>query len=263
MKRQKLLLLLVGTFLLAWPCVQLEAQQSMTSSIDPKADQTLREMGQFLSQQKHFELTAYKMLDMVTDVGQKVQLSETSVVSINRPNCFYVHTTGDMDTRKSWYKEASLSIWNQETNTYCLLEVPGTIDKTLDYVAEKFGVAMPLADIVISDPYQSAIERVQEGYYLGLHDVMGVKCHHLAFRQEGIDWQIWVDAGKAPLPRKLVITDKQSPGYPQFIAIFNDWKFPQSFPQDHFLFKAPKDATQVVPGQIIEEKKETEVKTSK
>ena len=40
-------------------------------------------------------------------------------------------------------------------------------------------------------------------------------CHHLAFEQATIDWQLWIDAGKDPLPRKLVITYKTEDEVPQ------------------------------------------------
>jgi hypothetical protein len=40
---------------------------------------------------------------------------------------------------------------------------------------------------------------VQSGTYVGLHNVGKVKCHHLAFRQRMLDWQIWIEAGDQPL----------------------------------------------------------------
>ncbi len=57
---------------------------------------------------------------------------------------------------------------------------------------------------------------VQRGEYLGIHEAAGVPCHHLAFEQATIDWQLWIDAGKDPLPRKLVITYKTEDEVPQY-----------------------------------------------
>ena len=48
--------------------------------------------------------------------------------------------------------------------------------------------------------------------FLWLSKVQGQLCHHLAFRQEDIDWQIWIENGPTPLPRKFLITDKKAKG---------------------------------------------------
>jgi hypothetical protein len=132
-----------------------------------------------------------------------------------------------------------------EQKTYSQIEVPNTIDKMMDFLVQQFGWSVPLADIACSDPYQSAIERVRSGQYLGEHYVNETLCHHLAFRQEGLDWQIWIDTGKQPVPRKLVITDKESLGYPQFIAILDDWDLAPNLPEDQFTPKIPEDAQKV------------------
>jgi hypothetical protein len=38
----------------------------------------------------------------------------------------------------------------------------------------------PLSDLLYSNPYDVLRARIQFGLYLGLHDVDGVRCHHLA-----------------------------------------------------------------------------------
>jgi hypothetical protein len=45
-----------------------------------------------------------------------------------------------------------------------------------------------------------------------------VLCDHLAFRQLDTDWQLWVEKGSRPLPRKIVITTRYEVGDPQFSA---------------------------------------------
>ena len=64
------------------------------------------------------------------------------------------------------------------------------------------------------------IENVQSGYLVGARPVNGTACHHLAFSQEAIDWQIWIEDGPMPLPRRLVLTYKDEPGAPQYRAEF-------------------------------------------
>jgi len=45
----------------------------------------------------------------------------------------------------------------------------------------------------------------------------------LAFTQKEIDWQIWIEEGPRPLPRKLLITYKNEPLSPQYTAILSGW----------------------------------------
>jgi hypothetical protein len=94
-------------------------------------------------------------------------------------------------------------------------------------------------------PIQTLIARVRAGTYLGLHQVNGVKCHHLAFRQDVIDWQIWIEDSDHPVPRKVVITYKEQPGHPQFTAILDKWELSASAPDSAFEFSPPAGAKRI------------------
>ncbi len=64
---------------------------------------------------------------------------------------------------------------------------------------------------------------VQRGVYLGIHEAAGVPCHHLSFEQATIDWQLWIDAGTEPVPRKLVIAYKTEDEVPQYAVTIRKW----------------------------------------
>ena len=80
---------------------------------------------------------------------------------------------------------------------------------------------------------------------VGRHGVDGVPCHHLAFSQESIDWQIWIEDGPQPVPRKLVITYKTEPGSPQYVARLSNWDFEPRFSKQYFEFEVPADAGEI------------------
>jgi hypothetical protein len=233
-------------FLISLPALTAWAQTANPpSAIDPNADRILKQMSQCLAQTPRFSVKAEKLIDFVLETGQKIQLSSTTRAVVDRPGKLWARTTGDTGTEQAWYADKRLAILNEENKNYAQIDVPDTIDKMMDDLVRRFGWSMPLADLLLSDPYQSAMEKVRVGQYLGLHVVNETKCHHLAFRQEGLDWQIWIDAGPRPLPRKLVITDKESPGHPQFMAILDDWNLSPKIPDDQFTFKAPEGAVKV------------------
>jgi hypothetical protein len=85
------------------------------------------------------------------------------------------------------------------------------------------------------------------GVYVGLHEVDGVLCHHLALANDFLEWQIWVDAGKEALPRKMVINYKDEPGEPQYTARFLSWNLSVELPDDLFHFTPPEGAQELKP----------------
>jgi hypothetical protein len=53
--------------------------------------------------------------------------------------------------------------------------------------------------------------------------VAGTKCDHLAFTQEGVDWEIWVQQGDTPIPRMIVLTYKNTTGEPRYTMMITRW----------------------------------------
>ena len=78
--------------------------------------------------------------------------------------------------------------------------------------------------------------------YHGTDYVQGVECHHLSFREDDVDWQLWVKTGDEPLPMKYVITTKWTTGAPQYSVQFGNWNLEPVIPGDRFTFVAPKGA---------------------
>ena len=95
------------------------------------------------------------------------------------------------------------------------------------------------------DAYARMMGSVQRGVYLGIHDAAGVACHHLSFEQATIDWQIWIDAGRDPLPRKLVITYKTEDEVPQYSVTIRKWDLQATLPDAMFTFTPPASARRI------------------
>src|SRR5262249_16721594 len=80
---------------------------------------------------------------------------------------------------------------------------------------------------------------------LGVTNVDGVDCRHLLFGEDVADWQVGVDVGPRPLPRRLSIVYKNAPGAPRVLAAFSDWKLNPNLPPRRFAFVKPRGATPV------------------
>ena len=66
-----------------------------------------------------------------------------------------------------------------------------------------------------------------------------------AFRNNDVEWQIWIEVGSRPIPRKYVITSKAVTGAPQYTLRIKDWKTDVQVAADAFAFKPPADAKKV------------------
>lgn len=69
--------------------------------------------------------------------------------------------------------------------------------------------------------------------------VDGVECEHLAFRTTETDWQIWIERGPHPIPRKFVIANKHVNAAPQYTLRIKEWKTDPTAGNDSFAFAPP------------------------
>jgi hypothetical protein len=214
-------------------------------AVEARAEQELKRMGEFLAKLPHFAFEAEETFDELPDGELRRQLTNVRRVAVERPNHVAADATGDTLNRASWYDGRTVTVLDKEHNVYATIEAPGTIDATFDKLEDEYGVVLPLADLLYSDPYAVLTEGVTYGRYLGIHQAAGVPCHHLAFSQATIEWQIWIDAGDEPLPRKLVISYVQEPGEPQYSATIRRWNLESQVPEGLFTFEAPEGAQKI------------------
>ena len=146
---------------------------------------------------------------------------------------------------RSYYDGKTFSAIDREQNVWASGAVPPTVDGALDWILETTGTVVPLADFLYSDVYDRLMGDVLRGAYLGIHDVGGVPCHHLSFEQATIDWQIWIDAGAEPLPRKFVIAYKTEDEVPRSSVTIRKWNLAAAPPDALFVFEPPEGATRV------------------
>jgi hypothetical protein len=216
-------------------------------SVEPRAEQELRKMGESLAKLPHVALEAEETFDELPDGELRRQLTNVRRVAVERPNHVAADATGDTLNRAAWYDGRTVTVLDKETNVYATIEAPATIDATFDKLEDEYGVVLPLADLLYADPAAVLMAGVTYGRYLGLHLAAGVECHHLAFSQPTIEWQIWIDAGDKPLPRKLVISYVGEPGEPQYSAVIRRWTIDAKVPEGLFTFEAPEGAQKVDP----------------
>jgi hypothetical protein len=219
--------------------------QPQSTPTDPKADAILKKMGETLGRAKRITFDSHAIADQLSPDGQKLQFAKNQKVRLQRPDKLSVDVAGDLEDLEFRYDGKRVTLYNPRTSSWGSADMPPSIDDTLDTLADKYQMALPLADLVFADPYKCLSEHVRSSEYLGDGWVFDTKCDHLAFRQSAIDWQIWVEQGERAVPRKIVITFKESPGHPQYTAFLSNWNLAAELPESTFAFTPPAGAKQV------------------
>jgi len=222
-------------------------------AIDPQADELMRRMGDYLAQAQFFSVNAEVWQDVQLPSGQRVQAGRTIDLQVRRPNRFHAEVRSTRRNRGLYYDGTSITLLNRVQNFYGSIPAPASLDEALDAASERFGITLPLEDLIVSDPYQNAMGKVTSGILLGPVTVLGVPCEHLAFSLGTVDWQIWIEDGARPVPRKIVITYKDEEGSPEYTAILSNWDFETKLPDFLFNFEPPAGASKINVAEIKSE----------
>ena len=194
-----------------------------SSKVEPKADQTLRKMSDYLAQLQQFKIQTENILEIVLTSGQKIQYVNQVDIAIERPNKLRVGREGEVYDQEFFYDGKTLTQYSKGSNYYASIEVPPTLDGALTFAMNTLNIDAPGADLIYSSSYNTLMENVISGFYVGMSIVDGVNCHHLAYRDSDVDWQIWIEEGDKPLPKKFVITTKWLTGAPQYTISIKSW----------------------------------------
>lgn len=192
-------------------------------------------------------------MDEPLQTGQMGQFSRESRVVVRRPDRVFVQAEMGNDVWTLWYQGTDVTVLDKVGNAYASVKVPNRIDAMLDSAAKQHGLTVPLADFLFSDPYEALTGEALTGKYIGQFEIEGAKCDLLLFTQDALDWQIWIDAGTPPVPRKIVIDYKRLPGRPQFAAVLSDWNLSAPAEEGQFTPVLPKGAKQVEIEKLVGE----------
>ena len=197
--------------------------RAQSAAIEPKADQLLRKMSDYLGGLQQFRVQTENTLEVVLKSGEKIQFTSPADLSLRRPNNLRAQRKGDIVSQDFYYDGKTLTLYNHDHKYYATVNAPPTIDETIDFARTVLDVYAPGGDLIFKNPYDILTEDVISGFYVGTSVVWGVKTHHLAFRGNTVDWQIWIEDGDKPLPKKFIVTTKWMTGAPQFSVTIKSW----------------------------------------
>jgi len=219
--------------------------QAAGPRIDPRAEHIVRRACAELADAKTFTFHAEVTFEQVLPQAPvKLQFAGITDYAVRKPSALAIDFESDLGAKRFWYDGTTLTVFDAAQMMYTSTSVPDSIDGMLQRVAETNNLTLPLADLAMSDPCAN-IKRVLFGAYVGPGDVGGVTCDHLAFTNSNFDWQIWIQRSGKPLPRKVVINYRSTPGAPEYVAVISDWKFPGTISNVRFTPQIPKKAIRI------------------
>jgi hypothetical protein len=210
-------------------------------AVEPAALDALSRMSAYLRTLQAFQVSGETMREEVNDNGQKLQFLGSTTYKVRRPDGFTIEIAEDRRVRKVFYDGKSLTLFAPRMNYYATVPAPATIRDVLAVAADKYGITVPLEDLFVWGTSQDWHQDLKVGYLVGYARVAGQDADQYAFRQAGVDWQIWIARGDKPLPLRVVITGTDDPSLPQFESTLS-WDTAPQFAADTFVFTPPADA---------------------
>jgi hypothetical protein len=230
------------------------------------AGKVLKAMSDYVTAQKSLSISFDADIEVVTSDLQKIQFTSSGQVLLSRPDKVRISRTGGYSDVELVFDGKTVTLLGKNVNAFAQADTPGTVDQLIDGIRDQFNISMPGADLLLSRVYDELTTDVLDAKHIGQGVIDGVDCEHLAFRGVDVDWQLWVETGARPIPRKYVITSKQLSGAPQYTLRVKDWKTDAPASADAFVFNPPAEAKKVEfaaltdvdeipPGQVAGAKK--------
>lgn len=226
----------------------MRAQADSGPAIDPEAMQALNKMGAYLRTLKTFQVKADVTQEDVLIDGEKVQYSKVSTVLAHLPDRLFVQETGDRMERFWFYNGKIFTLYAKRAGFYATVNAPPTVDELATISSEKYGVEVPLVDLFYWGGPKIDVSNITSATDIGPSEVAGITCEHYTFRQAGLDWQIWIQLGDFPLPRKFVLTTLTDEARPQHTSVLH-WNTTPSFNDATFTFDPPEGVQRIVFGE--------------
>ena len=223
------------------------SSSAATSSLEmkePLAIARLVEMGGFLRKQDLFTVTGTTQTDEVLLSGQKVTLTSRVELDVHRPDRLHAIVDNERKKREFFYDGSRFTMYAPVMGYYATTSAPPTIRELITVLEQRFGIDMPFVDLFYWGTAEQRLDVLTSAIAIGPATVDGVPCDQFAFRQNGLDWQIWIEQGDRPLPHLLVLTTTDDPAQPQHTVTMR-WNLSPKLTEDRFVFTPPRNGHQI------------------
>lgn len=212
------------------------------AALQPEAKAALEKMGSYLRTLTSFEVVADGYSEEVLENGEKITFPGKLTYQVSSPNKMVAEISNDRKQRRMYFNGEKLTIYAPRVNYYADFAFKGTNLEMITAAEDKYDIDFPLQDLFLWGKPSTPLPT--SGFYVGPEMVGDAKVDHFAFRQEGVDWQIWIAQGDKPLPMRIVMTNTDDAARPQYGARLS-WEPDRVFNSDRFSFVPNDKATRI------------------
>lgn len=221
------------------------AQGQDGTSAPPQPEALLRQMSEELKASPTFRFHAEILFDDLLPSEEKIQYAGALDATVKRPSGVYIDYRDDRSAKRFWYDGKTATLLDLAQAKYAKVELPDEIDAAVADLKKRYDLSLPLGELISSDLFQIIDEKAVAWGYIGIGDVEGTACHHLAIVGDDTDLQVWIQKEGKPLLLKFVVTYKQVPMAPQYQAVLMDWEFGEKVSDGTFRAALPTGAEEI------------------
>ena len=207
------------------------AAAGCTSMPEPKralgddAEARLEAMAKLLGEAKYLQFSGNDWTDHLGDDGHLAQEDGTFKVALARPDRLRVDAQLAENDVTLWYDQGQVTLFERNRKIVARAGTELSLDEYLDDLIERYDIAIPGQDFLYEDLVDTLTEWVDTGRTLGVVSLGEDPCHQLVFQQAQVDWELWIDAGGMPVPRRLLIDETTSKEKFGYLADYHGWSF--------------------------------------
>jgi hypothetical protein len=228
---------------------QVGGSSARAKTIEPEAIAALDRMAGYLRVLRAFQIQAAVTIDEVMADGQKIELESEANLIAQRPDRLRLEVASDRQQRFFFYDGKAFTLWAPRMSYYATVPAPATLVELADVLESKYDIELPLVDLFRWGTSESDETSITAARDVGPSAVGGITCEQYAFRQPGLDWQLWIQSGDYPLPKKVVLTTTTDEARPRYSAVYT-WNLAPSYDASAFTFVPPTDAHRITIEEV-------------
>jgi hypothetical protein len=200
----------------------------------------IEKMSAKLASLQTFTVTTTEARDERNKAGQMKHLTVQRELTIRRPDRLYTKVSGDRST-EVWYDGIGITLVLHDDKIFGQGRAPETLDRTLDAIYERYGIRTPMADYLYSSPAKALLTDKTTGGWVGRETLEGKPVDHLAFKDKGVSWDVWIPADGDPLPQKASAELAEDPRLRKVEITFTSWNLAPQLAANLFTPTVPAD----------------------
>ena len=208
------------------------------AQVEPKAVDALTNMSAYLRSVPAFQIDLRTQRDDVDVYGQLITLSGEATYKVRRPDVFAIDLKLPSLARQYVDDGKTVTLYDPGTGYYGKFPALPTVRASLER-AETYGATVPLDDLFTWTEGDPRAKALTSAHFIGRDRLTGQDANHYAFRQPGVDWQIWIADGDKPMPLRVILVASDDPARPKFQADLA-WDTAPKFSPDAFAFTPPR-----------------------